>query len=332
MHSSGTSLPASKSSWLAIDWQRFGSDAPARKPVSAQEASQYCKKLAESHYENFSIASQLLPKSLRRHFHHIYAYCRWSDDLADESPDTDEALRRLDWWQSQLNDCFQGQATHPVMIALAETIGEFKLAPQPFHDLLSAFRQDQSIVRYDSDRQLLDYCQRSASPVGRILLSLAKVNDPQCIAWSDEICIGLQLANFCQDLSRDAATGRIYLPRTRWNQFQIDEATILNRVPTPALQSTLLQWCNDIADYFDRGWPLAERVPNWLARDVRLFASGGLKILTEIAAVHGDVWTKRPEVGKWSQLKMLLRVFLTSKPPRRMNFLAFDRNRSSLSD
>jgi squalene synthase HpnC len=331
MQSYGTSPPASKTSWLANDWLLFGADAPRRNRVSSHEASQYCKKLAESHYENFSIASQLLPRSLRRHFHHIYAYCRWSDDLADESPDPQEALRRLDWWQSQLNECFLGQATHPVMIALAETAGEFKLTQQPFNDLLSAFRQDQSVVRYDNDSQLLDYCQRSANPVGRILLSLAKVTDLQCIAWSDDICTGLQLANFCQDMSRDAAIGRIYLPRARWTQFQIDEATILHRVATPALQSTLLQWCNDITNYFDRGWPLTKRVPGWLARDVRLFASGGLKILTEIAAVHGDVWTNRPEVGKWSKLYLLLRAILTSRPPRRVNILAFDRNRSSFS-
>ena len=331
MHSPGTSLPATKPTWLAKDWPIFGADAPRQIPVSPQEASQYCKKLAESHYENFSIASLLLPKSLRRHFQHIYAYCRWSDDLADESPDTKEALRRLDWWQSQLNECFQGHAVHPVMLALAETIGEFKLTQQPFNDLLSAFRQDQSIVRYDDDLQLLDYCQRSANPVGRILLSLAKVTDPQSIAWSDDICTGLQLANFCQDMSRDAAIGRIYLPRTRWNQFQIDEATILSRVPTAALEYTLLHWCNDVAPFLERGWPLTERVPSWLARDVRLFASGGLMILAKIAAVHGDVWTKRPEVGKWFKLHLLLRALLTSKTPRRVSYLDFDRNRSSLS-
>jgi squalene synthase HpnC len=332
MHSSGTSLSASNSTWIAHDWQRFGADAIGQNPYSVQEASHYCKKLAESHYENFSVASWLLPKSLRRHFQHVYAYCRWSDDLADQSPDPKEALRRLDWWQSELNDCFLGKAKHPVMIALTETIREYQLQQKPFDDLLSAFRQDQSITRYDSDSQLIDYCQRSANPVGRILLSLAKVGEAECLAWSDDICTGLQLANFCQDVSRDAEIARIYLPKERWNQYQIDEAMILKRVATPALKKTILKWCSDIARYFERGWPLADRVPSWLGRDVRLFASAGLKVLEEIGAIHGDVWTKRPEVGKWSKFSLLLRSLITSKPPPKVNYFDCDRNRSSLSE
>lgn len=292
------------------------------------EASRYCRRLAESHYENFSVASRLLPKVLRPHFQHIYAYCRWSDDLADESESPQQALEKLDGWQKELDACFQGRPAHPIMIALHTTIRQFDLKPEPFNDLLSAFRQDQTVLRYESDERLVDYCRRSANPVGRILLGLARTDSPECLAWSDSICTGLQLANFCQDMSRDAAMNRIYLPKSRWSVRGVDEAMLLNQTSTEALKQTALDWCNDISDYFHQGWELTRHVPTWLARDVRLFIGGGLTVLDKIAQARGDVWTKRLEVGKWDKLYLLIRACLTGRPPRRRNYSMQPRSRS----
>ncbi len=148
------------------------------------------------HYENFSVASWLIPRQLRRHFFHVYAYCRWSDDLADESESVEQAEHRLLWWQRELDQGFSGLSRHPVMIALHETVKQFRLSQEPFNDLLSAFRQDQKKFRYEDDASLEDYCRRSANPVGRIILAIAGVNDAHCYALSDQICTGLQLANF----------------------------------------------------------------------------------------------------------------------------------------
>jgi squalene synthase HpnC len=303
--------------WLERDWTRFGGDATVKSLLNAEQSSQYCRELALSHYENFSIASFFVPKTLRRHLYHIYAYCRWSDDLADESASRDQATDRLAWWQGELDRCFLGEPPrHPVMIALQKTLGEFALSKQPFDDLLSAFRQDQIVDRYETDEQLLDYCRRSANPVGRILLQLAKVDSPDCLHWSDQICTGLQLANFCQDMSRDALKNRIYLPRSRWERDNLSEEMLLKRKCEPELQQTALRWMLEIRERLYDGWQLTEHVPAWLARDVRLFASGGLAILQKIAARQGDVWSQRIEVGRWDKIQWFARALISRRPPR----------------
>jgi squalene synthase HpnC len=302
--------------WLERDWPRFGAQADKKLPMDFQQASNYCRDLAHSHYENFSIASCLIPKSLRRHLYHVYAYCRWSDDLADESDSPAQAIERLAWWQDELDNCFQGQGNHPVMIALKSTIHTFGLSKQPFDDLLSAFRQDQIVTRYDSDDQLHDYCRRSANPVGRIILQMARVDAPECLEWSDQICTGLQLANFCQDMSRDAIKQRIYLPRSRWEPSQVTEAMILQRQCRPELQLATVRWALDIRERFYDGWQLTDHVPAWLARDIRLFASGGLAILHRIAQRQGDVWSKRIEVSRQDKLRLFLRAVFSKRLPR----------------
>ena len=152
--------------------QHWGPEATFERP-SLVQAESYCRELATSHYENFHVVSWLLPKHLRQHFYNIYAYCRWSDDLADETNSTEESTRLLQWWEGELNRAYAGTATHPVYIALRSTIEKYQLNQQPFADLLSAFRQDQVKLRYQSDDELLDYCTRSANPVGQLVLSLA---------------------------------------------------------------------------------------------------------------------------------------------------------------
>jgi squalene synthase HpnC len=305
-----------KHPFLEADLAKFGPESQAFEVMTVAQASDYCRSLAVSHYENFSIASWLLPRAIRPHFHNIYAYCRWSDDLADESPNQTEALKRLDWWQSELDRCFSGEASHPVFIALQSTILAHRLDQKPFNDLLSAFRQDQVVNRYDTDEQLKDYCQRSASPVGRIVLQLANVHSEPCFAWSDSICTSLQLVNFAQDMSRDAAIDRIYMPRARWASYGIDEKMILDAVATEPLCKSVLNWIDDLRLGFTSGWELTNHVPGWLSRDIRLFASGGLAIADAITVKSGDVWSQRIEVSKLSKVWLLMRAMITRKPPR----------------
>src|SRR5262249_47823570 len=176
---------------------------------SLPEGRRYCSRLARTHYENFSVASLLLPRSLQAHFHALYAYCRWADDLADETAGGSQSLALLRWWREELLNCYERKSRHPVMVALQETIRQFDIPPDPFLDLLFAFEQDQIVKRYKSYEQLLGYCRYSANPVGHLVLYLCRSYNSENAVLSDFICTGLQLANFWQDLARDLDIGRV---------------------------------------------------------------------------------------------------------------------------
>src|SRR3984885_7542356 len=210
----------------------FSYRIPDRTPTLA-EAQQYCRELAESHYENFHVASWLLPKRLRPHFQSIYAYCRISDDLGDEVGSQAQALALLDIWGGQLDACYRGEARHPVFVALRETIRICDIPKEPFADLLTAFRQDQTVTRYASMEDVLAYCRYSANPVGRLVLYACGYRDEERFALSDFTCSALQLANFWQDVREDYQRGRIYLPAADMQRFGVDEATIAAAVITP---------------------------------------------------------------------------------------------------
>src|SRR5581483_8631252 len=196
---------------FARELSRYGPGRPFDAGRVA-DARSYCSRLARTHYENFTVASVLLPRKLLRHFHNVYAYCRWADDLADESGGGRKALDLLRWWRQELLRCYDGRPRHPVMVALSGTIRRFNIPPQPFLDLLFAFEQDQLVKRYQTFQQLLGYCRYSANPVGHLVLYLCGAYDKVNAALSNYICTGLQLANFWQDVARDLAIGRVYLP------------------------------------------------------------------------------------------------------------------------
>lgn len=280
---------------------------PQRPPAawSQADAEAYCRRWARHSYENFTVVSWLLPSTVRQDFYNVYAYCRWADNLADEVADRQRSLELLAWWQQQLSLCYSGRPSHPVLVALQTTIQRHHIPITPFADLLSAFRQDQAVTRYDSDLQLLDYCTRSANPVGRILLHLGGAAEPTHEELSDRICTALQLANFCQDMSRDAAIDRIYAPRSRWQTHGVNEEMLLLRRPTRALQSLLASWVADTRVMFDAGRPLVNRVPRWLATDLDLFIRGGVAVLDAIEQQQFDVWTKRPKISKLQKLRLL---------------------------
>jgi squalene synthase HpnC len=176
------------------------------------ESQHYTHWLANRHYENFHVVSFLLPKHLHQDFYNVYSYCRWADDLGDEIGNTQESLRLLEWWSSELDRMYEGEAQHPVFVALRGTVDKYGIPKQPFADLVRAFIQDQTVTRYQTWDGVLDYCVYSANPVGRLVLYLCGYSDAERQRLSDATCTGLQLANFWQDVTVDRLKDRVYLP------------------------------------------------------------------------------------------------------------------------
>jgi squalene synthase HpnC len=302
---------------FAAEFAAYGPDRVAGQTCSIAEARAYCRRLAHTHYENFAVASWLLPRDLRPHFHAVYAYCRWADDLADEMGDRQQSLEMLDWWEEQVHDCYAGRVRHPVFVALQETIAEFSIPRQPLLDLLVAFRQDQHQTRYEDFPQLLQYCRYSANPVGRLVLYLGRVHDDERGRLADHVCTGLQLANFWQDVARDWDRGRIYLPQTTCRQFGYDEAMFGRREANAAFRSALELEVVRAEMFLRAGLPLVDLMPGKLRGDVWLFIQGGLKILAHVRRQAFDVWSHRPEVSKAEQFGLLLGCLLRSRGGRR---------------
>ena len=290
--------------WAALpDSYRF----PA-EPPSLDEARAWCKHLAETHYENFHVASWFLPNALRPHFHAIYAYCRVSDDLGDEVGDTDQALALLDMWNEELDACYQGRTRHPVFVALAQTIRECSIPKAPFADLLLAFRQDQTVTRYPTMLDLLGYCRYSANPVGRLVLYASGEASEENFRFSDATCSALQLANFWQDVSVDWRKGRIYLPQQDMDFFSVDEQTIAAGVATPEFRALMRFEVDFARGRFEEGLTLIDRVHRELAVDLDLFSRGGLEILNAIESQDYDVLSARPSISKNRKIKLGLRA------------------------
>lgn len=289
---------------LLDDLATYGPSGTAAAP-SLDEARAYCRRLARRHYENFSVASFLLPRELRQHFYNVYAYCRWADDLADETGDPARSLALLEWWGERLRDCYRGETRHPVFVALRDTITTFAIPAEPFLDLLSAFEQDQTTTRYATFDELLGYCRRSANPVGRLVLHLGRCCDERRAGLSDLICTGLQLANFWQDVRRDRAIGRVYLPQDSLRRFGVEESELDAPQASPAFKRLLAFEVDRAEECLRRGLPLVDEMPRRLGGDVWLFAHGGLKILEKIRQLDFDVLAGRPKVSKADQFKLL---------------------------
>lgn len=272
------------------------------------EARAYCRQLAESHYENFHVATWFLPKPLRPHFQSIYAYCRISDDLGDEVGDRSVALALLNLWGRELDACYEGRARHPVFVALAETIRTCNIPKEPFADLLVAFRQDQTVKRYATMDEVLGYCHYSANPVGRLVLYACNEVSEENFRLSDATCSALQLANFWQDVRVDFAKDRVYLPQDDMRRFGVSDETIAGGVVTPELRSLLRYEVDYARSLFGRGLPLIGRVNRDLALDLDLFSRGGLEILRAIERCDYDVLSARPSISKRTKLALALRA------------------------
>jgi phytoene/squalene synthetase len=258
-----------------------------------EAAQNYTRWLATHHYENFNVVSWLLPKELHQHFYNLYAYCRWADDLGDEIPDTQRALDLLDWWEQELNDCYEGQPSHPVFIALRKTIIAKDIPRQPFADLLQAFRQDQTVKRYPTWDAVLNYCLYSANPVGRLVLYLCGYRDDQRQRLSDATCTALQLANFWQDVARDLESDIV--------EHRFDDRYI-NLMKDLIVRTRAL---------FAQGMPLAKMVDTGLRVDLEMFSRGGIAVLDAIEAAGYNTLHHRPSIGKAKQARLLGRALVT---------------------
>ncbi len=275
-----------------------------------EEAQKYTRWLATHHYENFNVVSWLLPKALHQHFYNLYAYCRWADDLGDEVPDAARALELLAWWEHELDACYEGKPSHPVFVALRETIIAKDIPKQPFADLLKAFRQDQTVKRYPTWDAVLGYCVYSANPVGRLVLYLCGYRDEQRQRLSDATCTALQLANFWQDVSRDLDIGRIYIPLDAAAAQGLTETDIVERRFDERYVRLMKDLIARTRELFAKGRPLANRVDGRLSVDLEMFTRGGVAVLDAIEAMGYDTLHKRPAVSKAKQAGLLGRALV----------------------
>lgn len=313
---------------------------PPAAPLDEASALDHVRRLARSHYENFPVLSLLAPRAIRDDLAAVYAFCRWSDDLADETGASVESRARsselLAWWRSQTAQCFEVAADradastleHPVFVALAHTARRHHLDDQPFHDLISAFEQDQRVTRYDTWPQLLDYCRGSANPVGRIVLALGgfdprEQRNADLVRMSDATCTALQLANFWQDVRRDLfERDRVYLPR---DLAGVDADTLRTWAARNGdgearrrFAALLAPLCERTRDLFAQGRPLPAALDasagGQLGRMVWLFGAGGELILTKVErAGYRTLW-ERPRLMKREKLALIARAALGLTP------------------
>ena len=273
---------------------------PATDDLPAAQA--FCRAIAGRHYENFTVATRLVPARLRQHLANVYAFARWSDDLADEAVDPAAATRELAAWRQQLEDCFAGRPRHPIFVALADTIRRTDLDIEPFARLLTAFERDQTTTRYETRADLLDYCRHSADPVGRIVLALEGCREEALLRLSDSICTGLQLVNFWQDIRRDRLAGRVYLPREDMRRHGVDESMLDQPPASGGLVSLVRDEVAWARDCFAAGAPLVAAAPAVLRPAIQMFLDGGRSLATAIERSGYDTLVRRPTVGRWTKL------------------------------
>ena len=271
------------------------------------DAFDWCRRFARSHTENFCVVTFLLPKQFRTPFYVLYSYCRLSDDLADETQDSELALARLDAWKNALQEAWKRSRiahpdpppseTHPVFIALEEIFRRFPtLTAEPFSDLLIAFRQDQVKKSYETYEELLGYCHFSANPVGRMILAVIKPeSDAEDFRLADSLCTGLQLANFWQDVRRDGEIGRNYIPDEISDRYS-------------SFREMMRDLCDDAALRLEAARPLVQRVRRSVRLDIRLFIEAGLAVLRAVQKVDYQVDQVRPTLSVATKCRLILKA------------------------
>lgn len=288
---------------------------PTVSTYSTTEAFTYCEQLAQAHYENFPVGSLLAPKRLRKHVYSIYAFARTADDFADEGYETsglteDDRLAALEDWQEKLERCYLGHAGHPIFIALAATVKELNLPIELFTDLLSAFKQDVVKHRYANFDEVLDYCTRSANPVGRLILLLFGYREERLHQLSDHICTALQLANFWQDVAVDIGKDRVYLPQDELAQFGVNVDELRENKFSDRYGALLKFQVERTWEFFQRGRPLPEAVSGRLKYELRLTWFGGTRILERIEELGYDTLNQRPKISTFDKLRLLGRTLI----------------------
>ena len=259
--------------------------------------------MAVEHYENFPVASILLPKRLRRPVEIIYHFARQADDFADEgNMPNEERLAKLDAFRAELRRIQAGETPQSALFRdVADIVAEFQLPLQLFHDLLDAFSQDVVKKRYADFDEVLDYCRRSANPVGRLLLHLYEDATPQNLVYSDAICTSLQLINFWQDVQKDYAISRIYLPQDEMARYGVTEENIAQGRADEAWRQLMRFQCDRARAMMKSGAPLGSILTGRIGLEMRMIIAGGLRILDKLHAVDYDMFRRRPvlKAGDW---------------------------------
>ncbi len=271
----------------------------ARGRWSVEQSYEYCRKLAKSHYENFTVASWFLPREKRPHVYAVYAFCRFVDDLGDESPG--DRLSLLDRWEEELRSCYDSTPTHPISVALRETIHRFDIPREPFLKLVEANRMDQRAHRHETYDDLLHYCEHSANPVGHLFLYLFGYRDEERQRMADATCTALQLTNFWQDVRRDWGMGRVYIPREDMERFGYTEEKLQAGVADDSFRELMRFQVDRARGLFDEGAGLVDRVEGVVRLDIALFTLGGQHILKAIERQGYDVLSRRPRLSKVSR-------------------------------
>jgi squalene synthase HpnC len=288
----------------------FTTAVPQVNATRVADAYAWCRDYTRAHDENFSVVSWFLPKPLRPHFFALYAFCRWTDDLGDEA--AGDRLALLDAWERDLRACFAGErstgpsGTQPLFVALGRTIDEFDIPEEPFLRLIEANRIDQRVTSFATYDDLLTYCEHSATPVGRMVLYVLGYRDERRQRLSDATCIGLQLANFWQDVSRDLAQDRIYIPLADMDRFGYGEADLRARVADDRYRALMRFEVARARELFAQGRGLEPLIDRRARTDVRLFRLGGEAVLDAIERADYDTLTHRPRVAKPKKLWMAL--------------------------
>jgi squalene synthase HpnC len=282
--------------------------AEALSPVrDIEQAQLFCRRLARSHYENFIVVSVLLPKRLRQDFCNVYAFCRTADDLGDEIHDPLVATQQLENLRELTRNCFAGQTDTALFMALAGTIAKHQIPIEPFLDLIDAFEQDQRVTRYETFEELMNYCRRSANPVGRIVLYLCGCRDPRAGAFSDLTCSALQLANFWQDVRRDLIElDRVYLPAGQMRQYGVTEQQLRDGRCDQNYRDLIKAQVDRTEAMFDAGSELLPLLDPSVRGHIALFGKGGRAILQSIRDRDYDTLSARPELSGWQKSRLLL--------------------------
>lgn len=276
--------------------------------ITVEDAYALCERLAKTHYENFTVGSWFLPRESRKHLYAVYAFCRFVDDLGDEFEGN--RLDALDFWEEEVQSCYGGVPKHPYTIALQQTISAFDIPREPFLRLVQANRMDQTSSRYATYQDLELYCQHSANPVGHLVLYVSGYRDQERQKLSDCTCTALQLANFWQDVSRDYAMSRIYIPMEDLARFGCGEEELARGVSTDAFRELMRFEVDRARELFRQGLGLVDTLDGRIKLDVALFGLGGLKILDAIERQGYDVLRRRPKVSKAAKIRLMLGTML----------------------
>ena len=271
---------------------------PPAGPWTTERAYAYCDEFVQAHHEIYPVASRLVPAEIRPHLMAVYAFARSADDFADEPAYEGRRNEALALWEDELNRAAHGEATHPVFVALADTMDRRDLPIPPFEDLLSSYRSDMDVRRYSTFSALRSYTARSADPVGRLLLALFGYRQPELVRYADEISTALQLTNFWQDVAKDAARDHVYLPAEDLHFFGVTEADIRALKPTKAIRDLLRYQVARTRALYERGRPLLGMLGNDLKLELGLIWLVGTTILEKIESADYDVFTQRPAIGR----------------------------------